>query len=75
MRTPTPWETIQGSRVLAIGRCLKVLVLGGVLVLAPSTLDTMREPSHFLLNRCSINMFHNGIDLNNNSRAQQFFSP
>ena len=24
--TPTPWETVQGSRVLAIGRRLQVLV-------------------------------------------------
>ena len=36
--TPTPWGTIQSSRMLAIGRRLWVLVLGGVLVLAPSTL-------------------------------------
>jgi hypothetical protein len=36
--TPTQWGTVQDSRVLAIGRHLLVLVLGGVLVLAPSTL-------------------------------------
>ena len=36
--TPTPWRTIQGSRVLAFGRRLWVLVLGGVLILTPSTL-------------------------------------
>ena len=36
--TLTPLGTVQGYRVLAIGRRLHVLVLDGVLVLAPSTL-------------------------------------
>ena len=36
--TQTPWGMAQGSRVLVSARRLYVLVWGGVLVLAPSTL-------------------------------------
>ena len=44
MDTPTPWGTVQGSRVLKIGRRLYIgVVLDGVLVLAPSTLYKIVE--------------------------------
>jgi hypothetical protein len=36
--THTPWGMAQGNTMLVIGRRLYVLVLSGVLVLAPSTL-------------------------------------
>jgi hypothetical protein len=35
MGTPFLWGMVQGSRVLALGRHLWVLLLGGVLVLTP----------------------------------------
>ena len=40
--TLTLLGTVQGRRVLATGRHLYVLVLDGVLVLAPSTLDPIK---------------------------------
>ena len=39
MATPFPCGMVQGSRMLAIGRSLKVFLLGGVSVLAPSILQ------------------------------------
>ena len=39
--TPTLRGRVQGSKVLVIGRHLEVLVVGGMLVLAPSTLVYM----------------------------------
>jgi hypothetical protein len=53
--TPFPWGTVQGSKVLVIGRRLQVLLLGGVLVLAPSTLGVVYTTDHEVVPRpCEI---------------------
>lgn len=39
--TPFPWGPAQGNRELPIGRRLQVLLMGGLLVLAPSTVHTL----------------------------------